>query len=82
MILTSARCVVWELYVNSQPALTVIGISPPAKNDVVGESDAAYMKEHLYSKLKELGMKGIGDAVRCPPYTRAPKCSMTLSRLL
>ena len=28
-----------------------------AKADVVGESDAAHMKEHLYSKLKELGMK-------------------------
>jgi hypothetical protein len=35
----------------------VIAISGPAKADVVGESDAAHMKEHLYSKLKELGMK-------------------------
>ncbi len=56
MILTSARCVVWELYVNAQPALTVIAISGPAKTDVVGESDAAHMKEHLYSKLNELHM--------------------------
>jgi len=27
MILTSAHCVVWELYVNAQPALTVIATS-------------------------------------------------------
>jgi len=57
MILTTARCVVWEPYVNAQPALTVIATFGTAKTDVVGESDAAHMKEHLYSKLRELGMK-------------------------
>ena len=42
---------------NAQPALTVIATSGPAKTDVVGESDAAHMREYLYSKLTELGIK-------------------------
>ena len=58
LVLTSAGCVAWELY-GTLNRLWVIAISGPAKADVVGESDAAHMKEHLYSKLKELGFAGL-----------------------
>ena len=56
MILTSARCVVWELYLERSAGVDSNRDFRAREDDVVGESDAAHMKEHLYSKLKELGM--------------------------
>jgi hypothetical protein len=55
LVLTSAGCVAWELY-GTLNRLWVIAISGP-RRPMLSESPTPLMKEHLYSKLKELGMK-------------------------